>query len=481
MNYKDIFEDMISGLSTKNGYDISLIRKAFLFAEKLHSGQKRKTGEEYITHPVEVALTLAEMGFDTNLICAGLLHDTVEDCGYTLEEMSKDFNPLISQIVDAVTEIKLNADQKSELDFPKEEEEIKTYHKLMSIGKANKFAFYIKFADRINNLRTIECFKYYKQIEKVKQTERWLLPIIKLLKASKFYYQIKNECFKITNREILANFCDVYKIYKNQNLKNFKFVIDELYNVFSNESLKNKKPKIEKILYDDLTEWEICESFPNNMDIKNITLSRIHLFNKVPTKKIFIIFKDNLEKNEIIKGFFDTTQNIKLNKTIKLIGYGKDNIFDNEYFVLQDSIRNKYQTYIFTEKEYIEFMNGSSDGVEISNLDEEEDNNLSSKYIKVYTRSGEEMILPEGSTVLDFAFKLHKELGFGCKYAHINTSPTKSPVYTHLSNGDQVNLIVEKDENTGVTKNVARLRWLTYVRSEYARKILTKYFESLYE
>ena len=98
----------------------------------------------------------------------------------------------------------------------------------------------------------------------------------------------------------------------------------------------------------------------------------------------------------------------------------------------------------------------------------------------MFTRSEEQIILPENSTVLDFAFKLHKDLGFSCKFAHINDSPNIAPIYTRLSNGDKVNLTCERDEN-GESVNIAKLRWLTYCRTEYSQRILTKYFEGLYE
>ena len=100
------------------------------------------------------------------------------------------------------------------------------------------------------------------------------------------------------------------------------------------------------------------------------------------------------------------------------------------------------------------------------------------KYITVKTRSGEPIVLPEGATVLDFAFKIHKDFGFSVKYAIINNNPTKQPIYTRLSEGDMINLILEKD-NEGHCKNIAQIRWIMYAKTESAQKNLVRYFESI--
>ena len=98
--------------------------------------------------------------------------------------------------------------------------------------------------------------------------------------------------------------------------------------------------------------------------------------------------------------------------------------------------------------------------------------------IKVATRSGEIKFIPKGSTVLDFAFKIHKDIGFGFKYAIINNSKTKSPPYTKLYEGDKVEIVVDKSGN-GAIKNNAELRWLAYVNTDFAKKNLIKWFERL--
>ena len=102
-------------------------------------------------------------------------------------------------------------------------------------------------------------------------------------------------------------------------------------------------------------------------------------------------------------------------------------------------------------------------------------NNLSTNYIKVKTRSGEVKFMPENSTVLDFAFKIHQDIGFGFKYAIVNGSKTKHPPYTKLNDGDKVEIFIERN-NKGQIKNVAQIKWFAYVNTELAKKRLIKFF-----
>ena len=149
----------------------SLVVKAYEFAKTLHGDQRRKDGSLYISHPVEVALILANQGFDEEVICAALLHDVVEDCKYTVEDIKNNFNHNIANLVDAVSaidnnEYKYNDDEIFEdINFIKTSAEEQTVKKLISIGKNNPLAFCVKFADRLHNLRTIRVFDRSKQLD----------------------------------------------------------------------------------------------------------------------------------------------------------------------------------------------------------------------------------------------------------------------------------------------------------------------------
>ena len=190
----------------KSPADLNLLDRVYETAKKLHDGQYRKDGSPYILHPIEVANILANLDFNVDVVCAGLLHDVVEDCGYTLQEIKDNFNENIAQMVDCVSAIDKTKYQFDENDIFEDKEFIKssaeeqTFKKLIAIGKKNPMGFAIKFADRLHNLRTIEIFDYNKQLEKVRESERWIIPIAEKLNSEHFYREIKNECFKIVNR-----------------------------------------------------------------------------------------------------------------------------------------------------------------------------------------------------------------------------------------------------------------------------------------
>ena len=120
---------------------------------------------------------------------------------------------------------------------------------------------------------------------------------------------------------------------------------------------------------------------------------------------------------------------------------------------------------------------GTIDGQNLDKIDEDNINELDIDLIKVKTRSGETKYMTKGSTVLDFAFKIHRDIGFAFKYAIVNDSKTQLPPYTKLNDGDKVEIITEKDA-LGNLKNNAKLKWLAYVNTEFAKKVLIKYFET---
>lgn len=477
---EELYEKLIKSLEQKHLLNIDLVIKAYKIASFLHRNQKRKDGKPYIVHPLEVAIILEELDFNADIIASAILHDVVEDCGYTLDEIAQNLNKNVAQIVDAVTSIE-DYDQSEE--FGKLDAENKTYQKLLSIGKANRFAFFIKFADRLNNLRTISCFPKYKQIEKVKETEKWLLPILKIFKANYLYNAINNECFLITSANRLEKFLFRYDKYQKQNENNFIFANNFINDGLQNTIVKNKsKVNLKKVIMQDVLPKEAYDNLTQNrtMEAEELSNFRTHLFSNYPYKKIFLIFDEDNDKKEILSCVFDFLFENTTEKYLTVTNFKRNDEFDYRTLILTDRYKNKYELYLFTEREYIKYNNGTIDGAEIEHI---EDNitKVDSNYIKVYTPNDEEVYLPEGSTVLDFAFKIHNDIGFSCMYAHLNGSPSKTPIYMKLSNNDKINLICAQDEETGHKQNIAQIRWLTYVNTENARKNLAKYFENKYE
>ena len=466
--------DYLLQVLSKNDVNLDIVKKAYAKAKDLHFYQKRKNGIPYITHPLEVAIILAELNFDEDAICGALLHDTIEDCGYTARQIEKEFNKNIAEAVDCVSAIDKNQYQYNQEeiyedpDFVKSSAEEQTFKKLISMGKKNPLGFYIKFADRLHNLRTIEDFEYSKQLEKVRETEKWILPIAKALKAQYFDIQIKNECFKIINKYSGKNFFEQYNHYHKTNKKNVSDLLLLFQETFNSKSIAN-------IFADDMSERKVFEELKGAIKIKDIQNVLQGQIQKVPNYAFYFILKNNDDKQNITNQIFAKFSQ-KLNH-LKIVDVKIGGFSNLQYYIFRDDKFNLFKLYILSSVDYQKLMVGAIDSKSNYMLDEDNINSLELSTIKVKTVSGEVMHIQKDSTVLDFAFKIHKEIGFAFKYAIINESKTKFPPYTKLNENDKVEIVIDKDEN-GKTINNAKLRWLAYVNTEYAKKVLIKWFEN---
>lgn len=452
----------------------ALITSAYEFAKKLHGKQTRKDGSLYLNHPVEVALILAKLGFNEDVVSAALLHDVVEDCDCDLDTIIKEFNKDVAEMVDCVSAIDkekyiFDKDDLYEMqEFEKASIEEQSFKKLIAIGKKNPSGFCIKFADRLHNLRTINCFEYSKQLEKVKETEKWIIPIAKVLNSEYFYRAITNECFKIKNKFSGAEFLEQYKNYHKVNSINVDQLIIRLKESFANTCIRDIKIK-------NVREYKVYEDLSKLL--KNLNISKVSQGQilKVTNYNIYLLYRNKRYKDVIgqILGIINT----HLGNEIKIIDARVGNFTKKPYYQLEDKYKNKYNLYVMSLSDYQMLRNGTLDGQNNELLDEDNIDDLNVELIKVSTRSGEIKSIPKGSTALDFAFKIHKDIGFGFKYAIINGSKTKSPPYTKLYEGDKVEIIVEKNKD-GVVKYNAELRWLLYVNTDFAKKNLIKRFET---
>lgn len=461
----------ILNIARDNYLPTDIIIKAYQTARSLHREQLRKDGQPYIIHPVEVALILAKLDFDENVICGALLHDTIEDCGYTGEQMKQDFNTTIYNLVDCVSAIdntKYVFDKNNifeDANFVKSSAEEQTFIKLISLGKKNPCGFAIKFADRLHNLRTINCFDYAKQLEKVRETEKWVIPIAKALKSEYFYRAIKNECFKIVNKYRGKQYFEAYENYHNSNKKTIEKLNLSFKELFAGSSITDVKIK-------NVREYKIFEDLKRLNKLIDISKASQGQIIKVTNYNIYFLYRD-VDHKTAIQEVLDILTRTKM----KVIDAKIGGFTDKSYLQFQDEANNKFNIYIMSESEYQITKVGTLDGQNLDRIDEDNINHLEEELIKIKTRSNEVKYIAKNSSVLDFAFKIHKDIGFAFKYAIINDGKTKFPPYTKINSNDKIDIVVEKD-NHGNLINNAQLRWLAYVNTELAKKILIKFFES---
>ena len=456
----------------RNNNSTDLVKKAYAVARELHKDQRRKDGKMYILHPLEVALILAKLNFDEKVVSSAILHDVVEDCGYTIEEVTREFGKTVAEMVDcvsAIDETKYIFDAEEifeDRNFEKASIEEQSFKKLIAIGKKNPLGFCIKFADRLHNLRTIQCFPMGKQLEKVKETERWIIPIAKTLKTEYFFRAITNECFKIKYKIEGKTFFEHRDAYIQNNRHNLDDLENQLNKLFDNTSTFEIKIK-------PIREYKVFEELQDLF--KNINVSKISQGQilKVANYDIFLLHKKKEEAETVHMALKLINKRLK---DVRIIDAQISKFTERPFYQLEDKYKNKYNLYIIPYQSYIKQRNGTLDGQNDYMLDDDNINNLDVELIKVKTMSGETKFIQKGSTALDFAFKLHRELGLGFKYAIINDSKTKSPPFTRIYEGDKVEIVVAKD-GCGEIKNNAELKWFAYVNTDYAKKVLIKYFE----
>ena len=458
----------------KNKSTTDLIVKAYEMAKELHKDQRRKDGEFYISHPVEVALILARLGYDENVISAALLHDVVEDCNCSIETIAHCFNRKVAEMVDCVSAIDKTKfifdkdDVYEDEHFQKASIEEQSFKKLISIGKKNPLGFCIKFADRLHNLKTIDVFDYNKQLEKVKETEKWIIPIAKVLNSEFFYRQIKNECFKIKHKLDGKDFFEHYQDYHKSNLPHIEQMQEDFEKKFFNTSIKTVKIK-------DVKEYKVFEDLQKILKSVNVSKVSQGQILKVTNYNIYLLYKTGKRYKEIIGEVLNII-NKRMNN-IQIIDAKIGNFTKKPYYQIEDQYKNKYNVYVESMTDYLMQRNGTLDGQDNTLIDDDNLDSLDVDLIKVKTRSNEIKFIQKNSTALDFAFKIHKDIGFGFKYAIINNSKTFSPPYTKLYEGDRVEIIVEKNENNKIINN-AELKWFAYINTDYAKKCLIRYFET---
>lgn len=466
-DYKQIYEECRNNLINKNAVGLNTFEKAFLYAEKLHANQFRKSGEPYILHPVEVMSILEKLDFDTDVLASALLHDVIEDCDISKQQLAKLFNNNIAEIVDAVSEFSGGNEEKWQT-------ELKTYQKLVSIGKHNLFGFYIKFADRLNNMSTLSVFPHYKQLDKVKQTEKYVLPIAKLLKSHYFDSKLSSLCYYYSlNNQTRQNMLEMYQ----RSLNSTKSIIEALKTNLRQELLSclNNKGKLKDIIISNIEMIEIKNNIFDYYSFKDESEINISCFTQTPLYEANIIIDDCIDLN---KFFFSFIEQSTVKNLFTLCDFVTDEY--GQYFIIQTPQRLKVKVFVCNSESYILRRNGSLQGIFSSLLEEDFEQKIETDYICVYTPKKEKVYMPKDSTVLDFAFKIHKDFGFCVMHAYLNDSPAKSPVWTHLSPNDIIKLEIARDEN-GHLLNIAKIRWLAYANCELSRKTLIKYFEKLYE
>ena len=443
--------DLLEKVLTYNEEEIEIIKKAYEYANNLHSGQMRQSGEPYITHPLNVAYILAEMHADRDTICAGLLHDTIEDTNIKKEDIAHDFNQTVAELVDGVTKM-------SKMNFSsKQDQNMANTRKIITGITEDVRIIIIKLADRLHNMRTLEFKSEFKQKENALETMEIFVPLAYYIGA----YRIKSELEDLSLKYLKP---DMYKKIEEK-----KIIIEEDSNACLTEMLQKIKTILES------------REIPNEIKVrtKNIygiykRLNDGHKISDIHDLLALKIMVDNInncyqtlgiihnEYHPINDKFKDYICNPKTNmyRSLHTTVFGPDDrlvqtqirTYDmdviasfgltaywdkekgNARNTMQSDLKNKYQ--FFKSLTEINAMFGDN-GQFVNQVKLE----LFADKVYVYTTKGDIIELPKGSTPIDFAYKIHTDIGNTMVASLVNDEYV--PIDTTLHNKDRVKIITD--------------------------------------
>lgn len=464
------------------------LHDAYEFAYEAHKEQHRKSGEPYIIHPISVALIAAkELMLDTNSVTASFLHDIVEDTPYTIEDIRERFGSDVAFLVDAVTKRK-----KSTYRFSKQ---VDNYQQLLSSMQFDIRALMVKIADRLHNMRTLSSMRPDKQMKIAGETDYFYAPLANRLGLFDVKTDLENLSFKYRCGMEYTDIALRLDKDKKDNRERLQVFTDNV------EAIMHKAGIIGKAT----VYWRAPYSIWRRM--KAAKKDFIHLDNRYYVRVTFSGCKDkDLSEKDIclyIYSLLTNNYNEKPGSFQNLIDQGKENSYKsiNVMLLSQEGIWEDVQ--ICSDKmveasrfgcmaevaERAETRN-CGNNVSLQNVRkwiekfrkilkeiaaESQtqgfiENIKSSLYyddVLAFTPKGEPIILPKGSTALDFAFELHTDIGLHAKYARINGK--LAAVRAVLNRGDVVEIGTDPDF-------LPKAEWMQCVQSYKAQRNLRSYF-----
>ncbi|GGG57480.1 RelA/SpoT family protein [Epilithonimonas arachidiradicis] len=470
--YKDLISNTYRTLDEEQN---KLIRKAFDIALDAHKDQRRKTGEPYIYHPIEVAKIVAnEIGLGATSIACALLHDVIEDSEYTYEDLKKIFGKNIADIVNGLTKISVMNQQNISV-------QSENYRKLLLTLSEDFRVILIKIADRLHNMRTLESMHPVKQKKIAAETAYIYAPL-----AHRFgLYNIKSELedlsLKYNNPDIyneIVGKLEIAKEGREKYVEEFtKEVSEQLKEEGLNFTIKGRAKAISsiyrKMQKQNVTFEEVFDNYAIRIIYKSDPRNE-----KFLAWKIYSIVTDLYQSNPSRMRDWISQPRSTGYESLHLTVMGPDKKWI-EVQIRSERMDDIAEKGVAAHYKYKEGYRKNSDDQrfenwvsEIREVLEQQQNlstselldniklNLYSKEVFVFTPKGEIKILPTGATALDFAFSVHTDLGMKCLGAKINGKLV--PISYVLQNGDQIDILSSQNQKP-------KADWLEFVVTSKAK------------
>ncbi len=456
-------------------YDIDKIKDAYLYALDEHKDIKRLTGEDYITHPLEVANILIDLNVDQTTIICALLHETINNGNATYEVLKENFGEEVAHIVDIVSKI-------NKLELQDDTESSAAYLRKILVGMADDVrVLYIKLADRLHNMRTNWAVNPKKQKRKAKETINILVPIAHRLGMNGIKSELENLCLQYLKPEVYSDIVEKLNATVEElthELNNMKENISELLEESNLKfEIKGRVKSIysiyQKLLtgrtWDDIYDILALRVFVNKESECYTAVGLIHSKYRPIAKR----FKDYVAspKSNLYQSLHTTVfgDNGKLYE-VQIRTYEMDEIAEKgiaSHWSYKEKGSRKIQTMMEQKLEMfrtiIEANNESSD----SDFEKVLENDFFTETIYVYTPKGDVVELPKGASPIDFAYRIHSYVGDTTVGAIVNDKIVSFSY--ELQDGDIVKI---NTSNTGKPNK----EWLNIVKTSQAKNKIKSYF-----
>lgn len=463
-------------LANNPAADVDLLRRTYEFAEKAHEGQKRKSGEPFIIHPLNTALILADLNMDLATIQAAMLHDTVEDSpDVSLELVEQEFGEEVASLVDGVTKL-------GRIDFATNSEQQSESMRKMLIAMARDIrVILVKLADRLHNMRTLSALKPERQLVKARETRDIFAPLAHRLGISQIKWELEDLAFSYLDPVKYEQISRMVRESRDQRKAYAAQVMEEIQQELESVHIKAEiggRPKhlysiYQKMITKGKDFSEIYDLIALRIIVDSVkdvygALGTVHsLYKPMPGR-----FKDYvaMPKFNMYQSLHTTVIGpsgrpleiqIRTEEMHRMAEYGvaahwrykegnfkEDKSFDERLAWLRQML--EWQTDL---KDPQEFM----DALRVDLFEEE---------VFVFTPKGDVRSLKRGSTPLDFAFAIHTEVGYHCVGAKVNGQIV--PLASELQMGDRVEILTNKNAHPSRD-------WLNIVRTSSAKSKIKSY------
>jgi len=470
------FDDIVEKIQGKySEKDIRLLQKAYIFAARAHKGQTRRSGEPYLSHPLEVTNILAEMNLDLTTLVAGLLHDVPEDTGVTLSEVRENFGKEVAALVEGVTKIGRVEDATPE------EARAETIRKIILAMTDDLRVIFIKLADRWHNLTTLHFLGEAKQKQIAQETLEIYAPIANRLGMGRIRAELEDLAFRYVDPDAYFSTVALVEPELKKGEKELKKLKKEMEQLMKENGIQAELQSRIKRLY----------SVHSKMKKKGVDFDRVYDFLALR------IITDSIKNCYAALGIIHQRWPHLPQRFQDFIAMPKPNLYQSLHTTIITENKQTFEIQIRTREmhelaengiaAHWKYKEGAPTGLdsedqrlqwlrEMASLFSEQRNpkeflknlkiNLIPEEIYAFTPKGKVINLPPGATALDFAFKVHSEIGLKAKEARINGE--LMAIKTRLKTGDIVEIITSPERTP-------HRSWLNWVATTSARQNIKKY------